>query len=198
MVSIYEIKNKYNGKRYIGQSVNVRKRWNSEKCELRKGVFGGLSDHPLARAWNKYNETYFEWSVICIVPVEEANNVEILEIAFWKSLNLSYNISNGGDGPGKFSEETKKKMSEAKLGVAPWNKGKKKVYSEKRINQLSEHSKRNWEDSDFRKNQTDKHLGQIAWNKGKKLSPEHVNKMLESRKKYHEARKSAAKLDRNI
>lgn len=64
-----------------------------------------------------------------------------------------------------FSDETKKKMSEASKGQIPWNKGKTGVYSNDTIKKMSESSK-----------------GQIPWNKGKSWSEETKKKMSESAK----------------
>lgn len=47
---IYKITNLVNNKVYIGQSVNIRKRWNQHVLELNKNI------HPniyLQSAWNK-------------------------------------------------------------------------------------------------------------------------------------------------
>ena len=64
-----------------------------------------------------------------------------------------------------FSDESKKKMSEASKGQIPWNKGKTGVYSNDTIKKMSESSK-----------------GQIPWNKGKALSEEHKKTLSDAAK----------------
>jgi len=77
------------------------------------------------------------------------------------------------------SEETKRKMSEARKGNS-WNKGKPgpnrgKTFSEEHKRKLSEAKK-----------------GKPTWNKGKKMSEESKHKMSEARKAYWDRRKKDA------
>ena len=58
---IYSILNLINGKRYIGKSNNIYKRWVEEKCSLRRKDFHNIH---LQRAWYKYGESAFEFSII--------------------------------------------------------------------------------------------------------------------------------------
>lgn len=46
---------------YIGSAVNIRKRWNTHKSALRIGMHRSLH---MQRAWNKYGEDAFTFSVI--------------------------------------------------------------------------------------------------------------------------------------
>lgn len=54
----YEILNTVNGKRYIGQSQNMKKRWTAHRWHLRRGAHHAL---PLQRAWDKYGEAAFKF-----------------------------------------------------------------------------------------------------------------------------------------
>jgi len=58
---IYAVRNKINGKVYVGKSVDITHRWCSHKARLRRGVH--VNTH-LQRAWNLYGEGAFECEVV--------------------------------------------------------------------------------------------------------------------------------------
>lgn len=73
----------------------------------------------LSNAIKKYGWENFEHEILCTgLTKKEAEQKEIELIAFYKSNNreFGYNIANGGNGFGMHSDETKKKMSESKMG----------------------------------------------------------------------------------
>ena len=109
---IYEIRNKINGKRYIGSAVNVRRRLSRHKNNLRRGA------HPnphLNSAWNKYGEDSFDFKIIVHCPKEELimREQEVID-----NFHPEYNIRAVADSNlgMKWSEETRKKMSESHTG----------------------------------------------------------------------------------
>ena len=165
---IYCWRNIHNGKRYIGQTINPKKRYNDHKRHL------GNYDGPnlFGRALNKYSlMDDWEYTVIEEVPTSQLDTREIYWIAFYDSMNpeCGYNTCEGGHNSYgyKLPEETCKKMSESKKGKTPWNKGKKT--SEETCKKISEA------------------------NKGRKRSPETCRKISESergKKLSHEARKN--------
>lgn len=53
---VYEIVNTANGKRYVGASVNMPKRWREHRCGLRHRRHHAM---VLQRAWDKYGEASF-------------------------------------------------------------------------------------------------------------------------------------------
>ncbi len=61
MPGIYRILCKANGRYYIGSAVVIAVRWRSHRSHLRKGKH---HCRHLQRAWVKYGETAFEFSVI--------------------------------------------------------------------------------------------------------------------------------------
>ena len=73
---IYEIYNKANGKRYIGQSICYKDRWANHKVALNKGK---CDNYLLQEDWNKYGSDCFEFNVIkkgikqCDLLQEETN-----------------------------------------------------------------------------------------------------------------------------
>lgn len=80
----------------------------------------GYKQCPLFyRAINKYGWDNFEHKiVISNLTEEQAKEVEIQLILYYKSINMSYNVSNGGDGicGYKHSDDYKKRMRLLQLG----------------------------------------------------------------------------------
>ena len=58
---IYMLLNTKNGKRYVGSSINIRKRLWEHRALLRHNKHG---NPHLQNAWNKYGENFFEYSVL--------------------------------------------------------------------------------------------------------------------------------------
>lgn len=133
MVSgIYSIKNKKNGKIYIGQSVNITPRWWDHKKLLRKEKHP--NDH-LQSAWNMYGEESFEFIIIEECDESQLDEKEKFWILHFNSNDKKYGYNNsiGGDfNPMKssyiankvskklkgrsFSEEHRKNLSKAHKG----------------------------------------------------------------------------------
>lgn len=108
---IYKITNTVNGKCYIGQSVNISKRWSAHKnCK---------KNHPLYNSIKHYGVDNFTFEVICEISEQtEADAFEIFMIDQYHSTDrrFGYNIDLGGNGAGKISESTKQKISLSKQG----------------------------------------------------------------------------------
>ena len=112
---IYMIKNMVNSKIYIGQAVDIERRWVEHKRGLR-GNKNKPNEH-LQRAWNKYKEDNFEFTVICECDENQLNTKEIDYIAKLKTYDpdFGYNKTYGGEG-GRHTEETRRKQREANKG----------------------------------------------------------------------------------
>lgn len=97
MIGIYKIENKANGKVYIGQSIDIDNRWKNHRCELRRNAH--YNDH-LQRAWNKYGEDSFVFSIIEECVETELDEKEIYWIDYLHSCEYEYgyNSSLGGTG----------------------------------------------------------------------------------------------------
>lgn len=61
MIGIYRITNLKNSKSYIGQSINIEKRFKSHKYNLIRGKHRILT---LQKDWDKYGEDAFEFEVV--------------------------------------------------------------------------------------------------------------------------------------
>lgn len=98
MKGIYAIKNKLNGKLYIGQTVNLKKRSVSHFSDLRNGRH--YNDH-LQKSFLKYGEENFEFIVLEAndnFTKEELDLKEIYYISKYNTLDwkFGYNKAKGG------------------------------------------------------------------------------------------------------
>ena len=97
MLGIYEIRNIENNKFYVGSSVHILRRFGDHKRELRKNKHHCIK---LQRAWNKYGESSFVFSVIKEVEREflKAEEQKILDTILLKK-ELFYNTSIDATAP---------------------------------------------------------------------------------------------------
>lgn len=137
---IYLITNTVNGKKYVGQTLenDINVRWNHHKSSKKGCPY-------LKRAIEKYGINIFKFQIICICFDEDCNYYEPYYIKKFNSLSPNgYNLMTGG-GNSKhipetilkiseanknrihtpLSEETKKKISQAKKGENSYNYGMK-------------------------------------------------------------------------
>ena len=94
---IYQIINKVDGKRYVGQTIDLQKRKNTHFNELKRNA------HPnplLQEAWNTWGEENFSfvYEEYEILDEDTLNQKEIETIAKYDSFNNGYNRTAGGQG----------------------------------------------------------------------------------------------------
>lgn len=111
---IYKIVNDINDKVYIGLTTNnLKERIREYKNEYRFCK----KERPIIKAMREIGIEHFHWEIVedNIISEQELNKKEILYIKQFKSLTTQngYNADLGGNGIGKHSKETKKKISEA-------------------------------------------------------------------------------------
>lgn len=109
---IYEIRNKLNGKSYIGSTVDLGARRREHWGRLRRGT------HPnkyLSNAWNKYGESVFEFNIIGMCPKEK---LIAIEQHMLDSLGPAYNVCpKAGTSLGRrHTAESRHRMSVARTG----------------------------------------------------------------------------------
>lgn len=127
---VYKITNKLTGKIYIGQTVKpLHKRWAVHKSCKRKS--------PLTSSFKHHGIESFTIEEICSAKsLEELNELEIYYIEKYDCIYPNgYNLQPGGS------------IAQARIGMPPWNKGKKV------------------KDPLVLKRQSKSHIGQKAWNK---------------------------------
>ena len=94
---IYCFLNVKNKKRYIGKTVNIKKRYMDHIYSLRR------KDHInkyFQNSWYRYGEDSFKFIILEACSREELSTKEKYYIKLWKSNlhNKGYNLSEGGDG----------------------------------------------------------------------------------------------------
>ena len=158
---VYCHQNKINGKRYIGQTKyqdNLTKRWGSDGREYRRNEY-------FLRAIKKYGWNNFDHFVIQKnLTKEEADELEILNIAFYNTTDprYGYNISSGGSHGGHPASAYQKQVaSQTFKGKTSWNKGTH--LSDEYKQKISESLK-----------------GRNTWSKGRVLSEEHIARIKEA------------------
>lgn len=114
MVGIYKITNMRNGKIYIGQSVDINHRKSCHEYDLKHNRHKNLH---LQRAYNLEPDA-FKFEIICECREEDLDELEIFYIQKYNCLDdrCGYNFDKGGKGAGRMSDETKAKLSKAKMG----------------------------------------------------------------------------------
>lgn len=134
-IGIYMITNKINNKKYIGQSVNIKRR----KSEH----FTKPCNMVISKSIFKYGKENFDFQILQECEESQLDELEIKYITEYKSNNreYGYNIENGGHGIGKMSEETKQKISEANKGENNHFYGKK--HTEEVKSKIKQHHKNN-------------------------------------------------------
>lgn len=105
---IYMLLNTKNGKRYIGSSINIRRRLWVHRALLRHNKH---DNQHLQNAWNKYKESSFEYSILekcdCNIRFER-------EQFYVNTLQPEYNICVDIVNNPPISLETRKKHSETR------------------------------------------------------------------------------------
>ena len=117
ITGIYKITNLVNGKMYIGQSIDIYKRW-KEHNNIAFRTTSKSYNYPLYKAIRKYGIDNFKFEIIEECSIEKLNDKEIYYIdkyntCIFNKNSFGYNMTLGGEGHRgyKHSEETKQKIS---------------------------------------------------------------------------------------
>ena len=165
MVGIYKITSPSN-KVYIGQSIDIEKRWGSYKrlsCKSQPRLYNSLL---------KYGVDQHKFEVLIDfdreISEDYLTHCEQFFMDYYREEGFELMNLRDAGSKGKPSDETRKKMSEAQLGEKNCNYGKK--YSDDRKKEMSERTK-----------------GEKNWNYGNKASDETREKQSESQKKLYKS-----------
>ena len=106
---IYKITNLKNSKAYIGQSTDIKARWNNHKLELKNNSH---KNSHLQNAFNKYGEDAFEFRILETTFEENLDNAEEYWINYFDTTNpeKGYNLKYGGNNS-KITEEVQSQIN---------------------------------------------------------------------------------------
>ena len=123
---IYGIQNTLTGEWYVGQSQNIRKRYNTHMRHLAAGCH---ENEHLQRSFNKYGEEHFSFQLLERCSVTELDECEKKWIAEKNSKEHGFNMTYGGGGMRgyHFSDEVRERMSAAHKGHAVSEEQKQKM-----------------------------------------------------------------------
>lgn len=163
MYWVYIHTNKVTGKKYVGQTTqdNPAARWGKE------GSGYGVRT-KIYKAIKSYGWDNFSHEIISCSSLDEMNQKERALIAYYNTTDdrFGYNIELGGNGKGKHSEETRKKLSKSLTGRHLSEEHRKKMSEALRGKPKSEEAK--------------KKLSELR--KGKPHSEEHKRRISETMK----------------
>lgn len=111
MTGIYIITNLINGKQYIGQSIDIKRRFTDHR------TISHETNRHLKNALTKYGTQHFQYDVLEECPPDKLDERE----RFWiKTIRPAYNVTDGGQGRGKkLSPETIEMLRES--GRRSWD-----------------------------------------------------------------------------
>lgn len=153
---IYSITNILNGKIYVGFHATN---------DLNDNYMG--SGIAINEAYKKYGKMNFRKTILEYCNESNWSEREKYWIEKLNTYKKGYNLTKGGEGTLGFrlTEEMKKKISDNKSGLSPWNKGKTHIYSEETLYKMSKS-----QDNKGSKNPMYGKIGDLCPNTGKKKS----------------------------
>ncbi len=95
-IGIYKIQNLITKECYIGQSVDIYKRWEDER-NAAFNINHASYNYPLSKAFRKYGINNFSFEILEECQRQELNKKEIEWIIKYDSYNHGYNQTPGGD-----------------------------------------------------------------------------------------------------
>ena len=192
MTGIYKITSPTK-KVYIGQSIDILKRWksyNQLNCKTQVKLYNSFLKHGVKK---------HKFEVLQICEIEKLNELEKYYVDLFQTFNSMYglNLRDGGGNKASPSIHTKKKISESSMGKKMSEEAKRKMsismkgrkLSDETIKKITEKTtgqKRNEETLKKMSNwvRTAEMRSRMSKSKlGKKISKEACEKMSESRKR---------------
>lgn len=96
MIGIYKITNLINGHSYIGQSIDIERRWVQE-INASKNINDRGYNYPLMKAFRKHGVNNFSFEIIEECDIKNLDNKEKYWINFYDTFFNGYNQTFGGD-----------------------------------------------------------------------------------------------------
>ena len=180
---IYKVTNKINGKVYIGQSVDIGRRWRTHMT--------AKDDIYFHKAIQKYGVENFEWEVIEKCKKKDLDERESYWIEYYDSFNKGYNCTKGGDGVsgGEDHPRWKGGISLDPEHLKQYSKQYNKQYYEANKEELKEYREANKEKKkEYNKQYRDANKENI-----KQYREANKEKIKQQMKEYYEAHKEELK-----
>ena len=180
---IYKVTNKINGKVYIGQSVDIGRRWRQHMT--------AEDDIYFHKAIQKYGVENFEWEVIEQCKKKDLDAREAYWIEYYDSFNKGYNCTKGGDGVsgGEDHPRWKGGISLDPEHLKQYSKQYNKQYYEVNKEELKEYREANKEKKkEYNKQYRDANKENI-----KQYREANKEKIKQQMKEYYEAHKEELK-----
>ena len=139
---IYKIENKINGKVYVGQSVNIKLRWEKHKSDLINKTHVNIY---LQHSFDKYGIDNFSFKIIELCDKSQLSNREIYWIDKLNSFKNGYNLTTGGEGRPDYevSDETREKLRVSRIGFKLSEESKAKISKSQTGRKLPDEWKKN-------------------------------------------------------
>ena len=165
LAGIYKFVNRANGKIYIGEAKNLKRRMNYYNCQIDE-------PRPITRAFKKYGFDAFDYYVMESFPIGTPKRILLDREEFWINFyqtldqKIGYNICpRGTDGTGRICKES------TKLKISKGNTGKKRSEDVKTKLSKMRKGERHWQ---YGKSGPETSF----W--GKKLSDSHKKALLDA------------------
>lgn len=97
MIGLYKITNLINGHIYIGQSVDIERRWDEHR-KYYCNPNGRSYNSALYRAFRKYGIENFQFQIVEECKQEALDTRERYWIDYYDAFHHGYNMTEGGDG----------------------------------------------------------------------------------------------------
>lgn len=114
MIGIYKFTNLINNKSYIGQSIDIEKRYKEHKRNHLNPNYNNYNS-KFYRALRKYGFENFSYEIIIECSQEECLSKEVEYILVYDSYNNGYNSTKGGEDNPSFNQEIVEKRTKQLL-----------------------------------------------------------------------------------
>lgn len=108
---IYKIENLVNGKCYIGQSIDVKRRWRKHRSTATSTTSKSY-EYPLYKAIRKYGLENFSFEILEECSKDSLNKREEYWIKAFNSMENGYNQNKGGNSSPHFIALTKEQIEQ--------------------------------------------------------------------------------------